>query len=315
MSKDWNKCVEIVFNILSFLTEKEKEKNRKIFGSGENPGGEKNPGGGEDFYVFGGYVRDLLQGKSGDEICDLDLRIESRDIADNFLDMVKMCGMLQSYERKVEDYGLLKMVLVLPGSDVEYELDINNPHEDADRTKMLCDFTCNNLCLYPDGSIKTRYYPGKITGGSEQAWLTKCIRDATTGTLCWMIPQWYATDFSKQEDEDGPFSFSKQDEAEKVMTQMKKRVTKMLKKGFRFPKDKSSWSVTGFVLKTNNYQDQDNTCFICFDSSSETILECGHQFHTKCLKQYSNPTPIRKNRKCPCCCDKTIVQYFTKHIS
>jgi len=228
MSKDWNKCVEIVFGILSrlvfqTLTKEERESSTR------------------HFYVFGGYVRDMLVGKSGEEICDLDLRIESRQVVDKFLEMTKMCGMVRSSARNLDGYGLLKMVLVLPGSDAEYSLDINYPHEDADQTKMLCDFTCNNLCLDKDGTIWTRFYPGKSVG-SRQTWTATCIRDATKKTLRWTVPKFYSTDIT-------------------ITKHMEQRLTKMSGKGFHFPQDGSALSVTGFEITTQGItpdeEDQD----------------------------------------------------------
>jgi len=239
--RNWGKCVEIVSKILTELsTELSKtkgEERRSCFCARVDEG--------KMFYFFGGWVRDgVVRGIPDDDIPDLDMRIESRELADKFLDTVRMCGMVKSSVRDAEGYGLLKIVLVLPGSDAVYPIDINYPHEGADKTKMLCDFTANNLCMGADGSIWTRYFPGNgIVGESKQSWLGTCLRDATNKTLRWMVPKFYTDDSQIKH-------FKLEDEARRVMLQMEKRQTKMVLKGFEFPEDGTASSVTGFMLPT-----------------------------------------------------------------
>ncbi len=235
------------------------------------------------FYVFGGYVRDKI---NGDKPSDIDLFISNKELKQSFIEILKITGLI-SIVHNLKNYGsssydLSRTKLNLPGFE-EIRFDIVNPISDSFENFTYCDFTCNNLIIDSKGNISTRCFLDG-SGISQSEWTCRCINDATNKRLVWMI---HENSFLYLESDKERISFN---------FLLKKRLQKMLKKGYK----DSHTTLTSFNLWTIPSATCD-TCEICgieYEDDSEDFsieLKCNHGFHFSCLKRWDScPTCHKK---------------------
>jgi hypothetical protein len=68
-------------------------------------------------------------------------------------------------------------------------------------------------------------------------------------------------------------------------------------------------------IANDNIKDSNNElCVICSSecSNDKTILDCGHAYHTSCIKEWYNSSCIEKS--CPLCRKETIPKYYKQNV-
>ena len=244
-----------------------------------------------DYYAFGGCVRDFI---NGDKPNDIDFYISDPDLCDFVLQTLSDTGRIDGNFKKTQRYSELFQTfhfsfVLNSGELFPVDLVTRTLGRNSIQYFQDCDFTCNNLLMRSDGTIKTRESsPNAKMLPSD--WTVKCIRDAITKNLVWMTKRVHHQTFEEKLEH----SFK-----------MEERLTKMLKKGYT----NSNVSLTGFKLiipkthlwwKKHGLPESENFCAICRDNYDDDprsiMLECGHDYHFKCIKKWKT----NKN-SCPTC--------------
>jgi len=245
-----------------------------------------------DYYAFGGCVRDFI---NGDKPNDIDFYISDPNMCDFVMQTLSDTERIDGYFKKTQHYSEIFQTfhfsfVLNSGELFPVDLVTRTLGKNSIRHFQDCDFTCNNLLMCSDGSIKTRESYPIDPQMLPSDWTVKCIRDAMTKNLVWMTKIVHLQTFEEKLDH----SFK-----------MEERLTKMLKKGYT----KTGVSITNFKLiipkthlwyKKMGLPESENCCSICrdnYDNDSRSILlHCSHVYHYKCIKEWKT-----RNNSCPIC--------------
>ena len=258
-------------------------------------------------YVFGGFVRDKLLDV---EPTDMDI-FASRKVIKDFVEFLRVSERLVAYRRNVNDitsnecdYFCFKIKVEVPVSNRIVNIDLvthaRNTHPSLHTRTPLpynpnkdCDFTCNNLIMYHDGTISSRV---PIPGMSRAESTLICIRDAMTKKLnnMYKLPEFTPIG-------EGSRSISQ----EIVLASYEKylyRTQKMQSKGFVllssndmshiYPVPSMSMPLDASTLLEEGQEPSTLMCAICrcdYDCESiqnTVVCECGHHYHRACIHQW-----------------------------
>ena len=272
-------------------------------------------------YVFGGYVRDKLLGV---EPVDMDI-YASRKVIKDFLEFLRASERLVAYRRNITDitsnemdYFCFKIQVEVPGQDRIVSIDLVTDQQiwrhtpTPFRSTKHCDFTCNNLVMYYDGSISSRV---KIANMTREDTTTMCIRDVMTKRLNNM--------YTLPELPGGTETPSPSDYNHQMYSYQKyrTRIQKMQSKGFVIYEDLSvhcapfpemQFPDNASTLLEEGQDPSQLTCAICRgDYDQETIRQtivctCNHHYHIDCIRRWCQSDQSNAS-SCPTC--RALVSY------
>ena len=272
-------------------------------------------------YIFGGFVRDNLLDI---EPNDIDI-FASRDVIKDFVDFLRASERLVAYRRNVNDitsnesdYFCFKIQVEVPSTHNIVNIDlVTNSRRVAyplqTRTplpydyKKHCDFTCNNLIVYHDGTIASRV---PLPGMSRADTTLICIRDVMTKKLknMYKLPEIPHSD-------EATHSIAQ----EIILASYKKylyRTEKMQSKGFvllgrndmshAYPIPTMPMPLDASTILEEGQKPSSLMCAICrcdYDDESikqTVVCECGHHYHCGCIQRWRRSG--RSNGSlCPTC--------------
>lgn len=244
--------------------------------------------GDKTFFVYGGAPRDIIRGVPPR---DIDVYIRNVRNISYFCTFLKNTGRLLKETKYLLDkerpYYLMSLeVSTLTTPFTTCSIDVSSEFNGS--STVACDFTCNNLTIDSQGKLGTRL-PSPSDDISTSAWTMKCIRDAVSGTLTWMVPDAVSEHL-------GPKAYKE------FQLKLKSRCDKMVQKGFSPPTSSLTWFQCKQLV---TYQPSTScTCPVCKEVYIErpeketTVLKCGHNFHLDCIdswvktKRYVSTCPV-----------------------
>lgn len=252
------------------------------------------------YYVFGGYVRDKI---NGTKPSDIDLFISDKNLKDCLINILELTGVISDIVNLNNYFGnnyhVSRTLLKIQNFD-EIKLDLVSPRLQDEECLTYCDFTCNNLMMDQTGKIEARCPIGSSKISSND-WTLKCINDASQKRLVWMVSSSAFIDLESNEEKIS-FNFL-----------MKHRLIKMLAKDYTYTGLSLTlftlWNIPSYLNKPNN---ECGCCAICQDDYQDNpemnsvVLTCGHDFHFKCIKKYN----AYNNSCCPSC--REPIEYKTR---
>lgn len=272
-------------------------------------------------YVFGGFVRDNLLGV---EPTDMDI-FAKRIVIKDFIEFLQASERLVSYRRNVtditsneRDYFCFKIKVEVPGTHQVVSIDlVTDQQTDVNarsrhvpvpfKSKKDCDFTCNNLIMFHDGTLSSRV---QIPGQSTAQTTLICVRDAINKTLRNM--------YSLPDIPPVPASFVHLVQEIRMNSYQKylSRTLKMQSKGFAFldegdpshivPIPEFTMPVNASTLLEEGQEPSALMCAICrsdYDEESiqhTVVCQCGHHYHCACIQQWQHSGRTNGTR-CPTC--------------
>lgn len=277
-----------------------------------------------DTFVFGGYVRDML---NKDPTNDMDIATPPRAIH-KFIRMLRESErLLENHEHADSDvkpvdeptYPVTKIVFDSP-TEREVKIDLVSC-----KSPMLdyCDFTCNNLVLHNTG-IRTRI------GKDDEQVLSQCLKDTFTKTLRFMMPQHNPVRCPRHDcsPRDHPYDHPDCLGCKKFLRGLQfkliERTHKMLNKGYTFPEDHEPLpsyfpsEITNLVFPKEESKKECENCVICLEvmntKTENCVTKCGHTFHSYCLKELVSKSEEvsqygrRDCAECPLCRKNVEIQ-------
>ena len=263
----------------------------------------QHPNDEKKYYIFGGYVRDLICGNKPN---DIDIRLPTDIVLTEFVRLLSLSGRLYSISRSSDGtYGSIKVEVNL-GTGTEnnlIKLDLTTPHA----LNNCIDFTVNNLILTPDGEIGVRIVPKQW---DRVKVLSECLKDCRKKRIRWMVPQMFESLYYNCQTIDYEGCVY----GRKYLKKFEARFNHMLAKDFTYEKynaeKRTKQTLTGFTLKhratikdlfsagilKNDEDLKKMMCVICSDSfetesvddtKNMCILSCGHIYHTWCIGRWA----------------------------
>jgi len=252
-----------------------------------------------EYFAFGGWVRDSL---TGDKPSDLDFFISDADLFSAVISMLKATGRIENVRIQgfYPEIFCSHRLSFCSNNGEKTQVDIICGQR-SHKVNSLCDFTCNNLIMYSDGSIKTRCPAYTYTEGE---WTLKCIRDAISKKLVIMANSWQDFD-----------SFEKRME---YSWKLQERFKKMQEKGYT--DTQTCVSSFKFLIPFTHLDVEEGCemtteCSICSeqfkdqelpygDNQKSVKLVCNHDFHYNCIKKWRQKG---EENTCPLC--RTVIKY------
>lgn len=163
-----------------------------------------------------------------------------------------------------------------------------------------CDFTCNNLVMYPSGKIGCRVPSGRVeeAGLGDVAWLLKCMGDARRKVLVPMVG-----DLSDGTCTGGA-SIRSQERIGRWLL-IRSRQDNFVSRGWALEQDGVANRLFSQAITTKELER--SLCSICLEgftsaSTNAVKFECGHFMHVGCAIQ-SGPA----KKPCPQCRQKLAI--------
>jgi hypothetical protein len=244
--------------------------------------------GSKEFSIFGGAPRDLLRGVPPR---DIDVYIRDHANVVNFVKFLVDANRLRKQVKHEGHYASISLEIDTNDSDMCL-VDVTT---NSERFYHLCDFTCNNLIMGPQGSISTRVPPPSSTGMTRFEWTGRCVQDAIHGRLSCMI---------RENSSMSPAAYMN------LYEHLQKRIAKFVEKGYSIS---NADHLTEIGLRKIKAYTSDESCSICqeeyTDAAGGILLKCTHHFHFKCINEWID-AGTDNNAKCPVC--RAVIQCTTE---
>jgi hypothetical protein len=250
----------------------------------------------DTFYFKGGCVRDMIHGV--ESFADVDVVIHRSPVisppattpatttrmvtARTFLSAFqKLLVLSDRLQRSVsggngpEQYSHVKFWIDHGGSSVCLDFTLRNTIYGR-KSDDVCDFTCNNLIMRPDGSISTRLKPPSFIEDYDDQparWTMKCIQDCIAKKLIFM----------EKPKREGQHILR--------LIRLLRRQSKMLSKGYTFQDPSQQLTPYRTIAAVEGPRTDLGPCPICHDEYAEgtqeetILLACNHHYHLECFEQ------------------------------